>query len=340
MAASLVAAVDSADLHADEPLTDRVVIRGKGRNSRITLQCAIIDYTGRGITLRTVVGTVRSFPTAAIVDVRTAQSPHHVRGLIAFTQGKYQQAASFFEDALRAESRKWVKREILAFLVKCGLQTGDLKSATQRFLRLVKSDPTTRHFSLIPLTWAAQTLDADQKAIARGWLSGSDSVAKLIAASRLLHDAKSGRSAETALKQLSTDINTQVSRLAQIQLWRKRLLGSVPKAYELSLLRKEIARLPKNLRGGGYYLLGQGHLRRKENEQAAAALLWVPLVYDHDRLLAARACLEAADALNGVGRTTEAVTLYRELQQRFGDTKFAREAAARLSESGKPGKTR
>jgi len=73
-------------------------------------------------------------------------------------------------------------------------------------------------------------------------------------------------------------------------------------------------------------------MRRREYERAATALLWVPLVYDHNHLLSSRACLEAADALLQFGQKTEAITLYREVKGRFAETPYAQEAASVLKE--------
>jgi hypothetical protein len=61
-------------------------------------------------------------------------------------------------------------------------------------------------------------------------------------------------------------------------------------------------------------------------------LLWLPLIDDHDFRLAARACLEAATALEKIGQHAESRTLLHEVTQRFADTPFADEARALLKE--------
>ena len=88
--------------------------------------------------------------------------------------------------------------------------------------------------------------------------------------------------------------------------------------------------MPEDLRGGPYYVLGRAHFQRREYGPAAAALLWLPFVYYEDHHLAARACLEAADALSKLGQSTEATTLYREVAHRFRETPFANQAATIL----------
>ena len=312
---------------ADDPLRDRVAIRVKNRRTPLTLFCTVVDYNGRTITLRNAAGMLRSYPAPDVLDVRTPQTRSHVRGLLAFSRGDYKSARLSFQSAIVDERRAWVQRELRALLVRCALRTGDRREAVEQFLTLVESDPSTLHFKLIPLTWAPTKLDRKQTAVAQARRLGTKSAARLIAASQLLFDPKWERSAESALRELRSDVDSRISRLAEVQLWRKELQERRPSAAEIADWRKTVGRLPVDLRAGAYYVLGQAHLRRKENERAAAALLWLPLVYDDDRQLAARACLEAADALQDVGRTSEALALFREVQSRFGDTEFAQEAA-------------
>ncbi|MFQ5734558.1 MAG: tol-pal system YbgF family protein [Planctomycetaceae bacterium] len=313
----------------EDKLRDRVVLKTKGRSSRITLQCDIQEYTGKFIRVKTTAGTVRTYPASDVVDVRTPQTELHVKGLIAFTQHKYAAARDLFHRGLKEESRAWVRREILAMIVRCALRLGDHKTAADRFVLIVKSDPATPRFALIPLVWAPRTITADEQAQAKQWLLRStDPATRLVAASLLLNHADWGRNAATALSGLVSSSDARVRDLAQAQLWRKRLMRGAPGPNELAIWERHARGMPAELRGGPFFLLGRAYLARKQNEKAAAAFLWLPLVYDGDHHLAARACLEAADALADVGRKSAASALYREVAVRFADTPFAAEAAA------------
>ncbi|MCH7686621.1 MAG: hypothetical protein IH899_08075, partial [Planctomycetes bacterium] len=221
---------------------------------------------------------------------------------------------------LLEETRTWVRREILAMLVRCDLQEGDLTSAGIRFLLLVKSDPATRHFKLIPLVWSERALKRDLKDAARGWLNGKLEVERLLGASILLADRDYGRRAGIELESLATCTYLNVRMLARAQLWRSKLREGNLSKDDLVRWESRIESLPETLRGGPYYLLAQGHFQRRETGLAVNAILWLPLVYDHDHFLAAQACLEAAGALFDMGRRTEAMTLYREITVRFADT--------------------
>jgi len=80
------------------------------------------------------------------------------------------------------------------------------------------------------------------------------------------------------------------------------------------------------LRAGGYYVLGQTFRRQQQPERAAAILLWLPLVYDSDRYLAARACFEAAELVESFGDRPQATNLYSEVVFHFPDTPLAGKA--------------
>ena len=95
--------------------------------------------------------------------------------------------------------------------------------------------------------------------------------------------------------------------------------------------RTHIDELPSDLRAGPCYLLGRAYALRHDHELAAATLLWLPLVDDHDYRLAARACLEAGLSLGQIGQHAEAFALFHEVTRRFAGTAFADQAQELLS---------
>lgn len=54
------------------------------------------------------------------------------------------------------------------------------------------------------------------------------------------------------------------------------------------------------------------------------------VLMDHDSELAARAAVEAADALARIGQRNEAITFYRDVLVRFPQASFAQDAEAGL----------
>ena len=316
---------------AQDSVFDRVVLQLKGSSSRIAMTCTVVDYTGEKITVRTKEGAqVRSFKASEVFEVSTPQTEPHVKGLVSFARGDIEQAVVLFDRALVTENRAWVRRDILALLIRCALRRGDYAAAGSKFIVLWQSDPQTWHIKLVPLAWSPHNLDAGLRSEAVGWISLGNEMSQLLGASHLLNDASKALLAVRELRDLATSTNRQIRLLARAQLWRLRLREGNVSPAELRRWQSRIADLPESIRGGPYYLLGRGHLNRKEYDRAAMALLWVPLVYDHDVFLAGRACLEAADSLNNIGQSNESVALYREVTTRFAGTPYADEAAGVL----------
>ncbi len=230
---------------AQQLVRDRVLIQRKGSSSRIGIRGRIIDYTGKKLTLETLAGKDQEIPADEIISVETSQTEPHIRGLIAFTKRRFQQAETEFEKSLLEETRTWVRREILAMLVRCDLVQGDLTSAGTRFLLLVKSDPETRHFKLIPLVWSERTMKPDLKNAARGWLNGELEVERLIGASILFADRDYGPRAGIELESLATCTNLNVRLLARTQLWRSKLRKGNLRKDELDRWETDIELLPE-----------------------------------------------------------------------------------------------
>lgn len=318
---------------------DRVVIQQPG-GSRFPMSGVIDDYNGRDLVLIVRPGEPhRRYPRKDVVEVQTAYTARHERGRQLLLDGKPTEAKVELAQAMKDEDRTWVRREILALLVKCALWDGNYRAATPSFLSIVESDPETMHYGLAPLAWTDTTSASDVRLEARGWLADRSLVSQLIGASHLLFDPEWKDQAETALRRLARESNIKLQRLAQMQLWRVRSLAGNSTQNELLRWEAAIEDLPEELRAGGYFVLGQTLARQQEPERAAAALLWLPLVYDADRYLAARACLDASEMLESFGDESQAATVLTEVVFRFGDTPSGRKAEAKWKqlrkESGK-----
>lgn len=309
-------------LHAQ----DRVIIQQPG-GSRFTYSGIIDDYTGRDVTLQIRNGEpLKRYARAEVVDVQTAYTAHHEKGRILLNQGKPVEAKAELTLALKDEDRTWVRREILAQLIRCALWDGQYRAAVPIFLSIVESDPETLHYGLAPLAWTDESSAADLKYEARNWIVEKSLESQLIGASHLLFDRDSNEQAVTTLNRLAREANIKLQRLAQLQLWRVRSAGGSATPNELIRWEMAIDELPEELRAGGYFVLGQTFRRQQQPERAAAALLWLPLVYDADRYLAARACSDAAALVESFGDKAQATNLYGEVAFRFGDTPFGKKA--------------
>eukprot|EP00913_Durusdinium_trenchii_P022839 g21443.t1 len=264
-----------------------ITLRSDG-GGRINIRCYIIDYTGKEITFRTSLASQKkSRPSNIVIAVKTPQSKSHVVGLVHFSRKRYDEAQISFEKALPLEDREWVRRELLAMLIRCALMRGDFQSACTRYVLLIQSDPATRHQHLLPLVWGPRDLKNDLKAKSRSWVNDSRPIVQLIGASILLSDARTVELAKRTLIRLTRSTPQSTRDLARMQLWRDRLRRGSINGLELADWQSQVDALDESIRGGPYYLLGVAHRNRRESEQAAAAFLWLPLVYDHDHHLAA-----------------------------------------------------
>jgi tetratricopeptide (TPR) repeat protein len=274
-----------------------------------------------------------------VLKVETYQTQAHVRGLAAFESGDLTLAENELISAANNEARTWVRQEILSWLVCCAQRRDDRLAAGKYFVRIIQSDPDTRHWSVIPLIWSAETVSRELRTEAQSWLGSSTEGVQLLGASMLLLDQQFAKSAGETLDRLTRSSDRSVQSLARAQTWRLRLVAADMTPNELLNWRERVERMPESLRGGPMYLIGRAASGRSDLEQAAADWLWLPLVYDDDEPLAARACYEAALALEQLGRLDEAVPLYDEVLQRYGWSPFAGDARQRLMQLANGGAT-
>jgi len=311
---------------------DRVILQQPG-GSRLPLSGLVEDFTGRKLTIQVRVGDpLRHYPRDEVVEVQTSYTKPHLQGNALLAAARPSEARAEFTRALKEEDRAWVRRAILAQMVRCALWNGETREAVGLFLSIAESDPETFHFDVAPLAWSDGPTEPAVRAAAQIWIIESRAESQLIGASHLLLDAEFRDQAETVLRRLARDPNPKVQRLAQMQLWRGR---SAVLATEGELLRWETAidELPMELRGGGYFVLGQTLKRQQQPERAAALLLWIPMVYDADRFLAARACFDAAELVESFGDHNSAIRLYAEVSTRFADTPQGAVARKKWEES-------
>lgn len=316
---------------------DKVVLQRGGLGGRMTISGAVEEYTGEQVVIRgDSKEPPRTYPGSEVIEIQTTRTASHTRGLERLADGDVSEAVRELETALKKEPRAWVRRDVLATLVRCRLRQGDYVAAANRFLVLYQSDATTRHFGLIPLVWAPEPISREARDEARSWMAGAVEPARLIAASLLYDDPDWGKQARAELKRLSSSADPRVRVLAQMQAFRGEVATGNPGALQVSNWQRRIDELPDDLRCGPMYLLGRAYAARHDYELAAATLLWMPLIDDHDYRLAARACLEAGVALEKIGQRAEARTLFLEVAVRFAEAPFADEARELLKPDSAP----
>lgn len=312
---------------------DRVTIQPRNSTGTKAIRCRVLDYTGRNITLLESGQVNQSiYSSDEVLRVETPQSEPHRQGLQSLAAGRVDDADRLLREALNRETREWVRREILADLVRASLWKGDYTGASARFGLLYSSDPLTRHFGFIPVVWSEKTVDDGQRRAASSLVVESSPVSQLVGASILLVGSDHEELAKDTLKALTGGNDRNLRQLAEAQLWRLKVREQNVAAHELERWQRQVEDLPETMRGGPYFVLGQGYRSKLLRDQAALAMLRLPILYPHDRPLVARACVEAGEILQSQGRTAEAIGALREAVVRFPETIVAQEARSILEQ--------
>lgn len=322
---------------------DRVTVQPRSRGTgSIGVTGLIEDYTGTRLVLRE--GEKRSLRVFTaeeyrILGIETTYLPEHAEGGRLLESRKFLDAGVSLRDALEKESRRWVRREILALMVRSDLAAGRRGEAGSAFLKLVESDPSTPWFRLIPLWWTAGPAPAETRLPAREWLREASEYARLLGASLLLDDPAFTVEAENTLRPLARSADQRVQGLATAQLWRLELVRSPPGETQLKQWSDRAERIPAEVRGGPLHVIGRARAARLDHELAAAAFLWEPLQHSDDPELCARGLLEAGRALASTGQQSSARYLWGELRQRFPESMWSNEAEALDKEWGRKGES-
>ena len=298
-----------------------------GSSGYATFKGQVVDYSGRGLTLDTPEGGRRTFPSERVLRIETChtQARQDADGL--FDKGQFAPAAALYERAQKEEKRPWMRRQIMAQLVWCHRAIGQLQLAGEEFRLVVWEDANSPYLSCIPLAWIAGQPPGTLEQSAKAWLNLEDEPAMvLLGASHLLSTA-SRAVALDRLERLATTAEPPVNQLALAQTWRASVVTA--DARQLAAWEDTVRRMPEPLRAGPYYVLGQGWARQQNWEQAALALMRVPILYRRHHVLAARSLLDAGQSLEKLDRRRQAARLYNEVLGDFAQTPSAAEAQVR-----------
>jgi len=311
---------------ANRGLADLVqVAASNGRAPTRAIEGTVLDYTGRVLKLQTAAGRQRVFPAGRIRAVQTDWNPEHQAGNQAWRQADWQAAVAHYRAANRAESRAWVRRQILSRLMRCHQAMGDLTAAGKLFLLIVSSDPETPAYQYLPLCWSAAAA-ADPKQ-AESWLAEVKvPAAMLLGASHLLAtpararalDALIGLRQRQARPQAKVSASAPISTFATVQIWRARALEATQD--DVRRWTRQVETFPEPLRAGPYFVLGACCQRLRQPQQATLFYLRLPILYGDHIPLAARALLAAARLQQQKQDQTAAITLLKEVVSRYKGT--------------------
>lgn len=280
-----------------------------GGKARVKLVGEVLEYTGRGLVLKVSGGPEQRIPAERVLQIDTRWTPEQVAGEELLAQRQFAAADEKFVSAGRAETRRWVRHKLLAQRVVCLREQGRLDQAGEYFLILLKDDPATPYFAVVPLAWlpGSPTAGAEQRAL--GWLNEPDApLANLLGASHLLLSNKRDL-ALARLERLAADKDARIAGLAEAQIWRGTFVEAPP--AKVAAWAERIERVPEPLRAGPYLVLGRALVYHREFESGALALLRLPILFPEQHALAVEARNLAAGALDQAGQKEEAERLRR-----------------------------
>jgi tetratricopeptide (TPR) repeat protein len=151
-------------------------------------------------------------------------------------------------------------------------------------------------------------------------------------ASHLLSTANRPQALEK-LKGLLADTDPRIAWLAFGQLWRAGSDNAT--AEQRASFAARIEGSDESLRAGAYFILGSA-LAAEQPEEAALALMKLPILHQREYHLAAAALVTSGDCLEKLQRPDQALSLYREAATRFGQSTFAAEAEQRSRRLASP----
>ena len=293
----------------------------------ISITGEVLDYLSAGVTVKSD-GKTHTYPAHLLQRIETRRTESQLQGDSLYASGDFPGALAAYRRARDQEPRAWVDREITARIVWCYRALGQPTFAAAEFLLLVRADPATPYFDCIPLSWFSSFRSQSMEQAAQGWLREETMpAAVLLGASYLLH-TQHASTALAKLQALAKSKDKNVASLARAQAWRPTVISV--QASQVGRWQQMVEEMPEELRAGPYYVIGQGWARAKELENAALALIRIPILYPNHRELAARALYDAAAALGKVSRQQEANRLYGELIQKYPESPLVADAQGRL----------
>ena len=322
---SICAVLLAATCYTAASAADRVILPSGDDGGAGVITGEVLEYSSQGLVVRLANGRERKIAAERIERVEPQRSEAHATADDALARGDLGAAIDGYRQALSREPRRWVRRQLLAQLVGCYRRSGQVDLAGETFLVLARDDPASPHFACIPLAWSPSPPNPALVSRATRWLEATDQpAAVLLGASHLLATQQRGDAA-ARLTDLSGSANPIIASLSAAQLWRTQTATATP--ADLSRWESAIENMPESVRVGPYFVLGLAYIQKGDADAAAMALLRVAFEYPQDRNLAAESLLRAGEILDRAGHADEALTLFRELGERYPDTPFAEQAA-------------
>lgn len=298
-------------------------------HGRLAVEGEIVDYTGQAITIARPSGQPRRYAAGRVLKIEIEWGDAQEAGRRALAEHDFAAAARHLAEANRVERRVWVRRLILADLMRAYEALGRMEQAGELFLVLVQSDPSTPAFADAPLAWFAD--DRVGRAQAEAWLNTGDQPAAVLLGASYLLSTTAAPAARQSLVGLLEHPDPRIATLAEAQLWRADLLRAT--AADAKRWATRIEQMADPLQSGPYFVLGQTRERLDRADDAALAYLRVPVLFPERRELAARALVAAGRTMRRAGHADEATRMWNEVLANYPDTPSQAEAQQLLRSS-------
>lgn len=286
--------------------------RGLGRSKK--LAGVIEDLAAEAVVFRRNSGTPEVIPLKDIAAIRFQKSAEYEAGLKQLEAFAWSDAVVPLTQALAAEQRPWVIREIRSAIAESDRALGRYEDGIRMVEEILESDPDSRHILMLPLVWDERIPEQQRYAGQVRDLASESEVRRLVAATSLLHRDLQPQ-AEAVLRSLKRNSRGSMGAIVEMQLWRLQLLrpGEL-KRLAVEQWQSRLKEFRRELRAPGEFLVGRALAELHEYDRAIPAFLWMPSLAPLDPATTAAALGGAAEAAKHAGRNSEAEAL--QLEQR------------------------
>ncbi len=294
---------------------DQVILKAKGAARPKILQGAIGDLKGHSVVLRQNNGQVEVVVLRDVQRLEFAKSEAYETGLRAMQQRRWKDALKAFAEAQREERRPWVRREILSSVAECYRARREFAECLKAVEQILADDPSSRHVLCLPLVWDERLPDNQKYSADVSQLRSKSPAEQLTAASALLSSEDHQRQAAATLQKVRKESDLTMSQLAELQLWRLRLIEPEKLAVlEVEEWQRRLKELDRKVRSPGEFLAGRALMQLHENDRAIVSLLWMPLMEPLDPPTTAASLTDALTLFDQSGRSDEGQRLVPELE--------------------------
>ena len=287
----------------------------------------VVDVRADFLMLERIAGRPEKIRTDQVLRIDYDRGEPQQRADAMFESRRYAEAQALYQQALAAESREWVQREIMSRRCTSLRNAGRMIEAAEQFVVLVDADQTLYHLDAAPVVWIAKAPSGAMMRWAAERLGDSRPALRAVAASWLLTSPRRS-DAVKVLQQLELESHPRLARWIVFQ--RQRTAVVRWSDAEVRRFSQRVATLPESLRAGPAYLVAMSYRRLGQKESSIEWALRVALLYPHETTIASESLFVAGEASAAIDRNQDARRIWQLLIERYPGSSAAQRAASRL----------